>query len=46
MRGTLHSREPYFVPVDQRWLGIDKRGIPYAVVAVALIVLLTRWSRR
>lgn len=28
------------VPVDQRWLGLDKRGVPYAVVAVALIFVL------
>jgi len=28
------------VPVDQRWLGMDKRAIPYAVVAVALIAVL------
>ena len=28
------------VPVDQRWLGMDRRGFPYAIVAVALIVVL------
>lgn len=28
------------VPVDQRWLGMDKRGIPYAVVALVLIAVL------
>jgi hypothetical protein len=30
------------VPVDQRWLGMDRRGIPYALVALGLIVVLTR----
>ena len=30
------------VPVDQRWLGMDKRGLPYALVALGLIALLTR----
>jgi hypothetical protein len=34
--------EHVVVPVDRRWLGMDKRGIPYAVVAVLLMVLLTR----
>jgi hypothetical protein len=24
----------YPVPVDQRWLGMDKRGIPYAELAI------------
>jgi hypothetical protein len=28
------------VPIDRRWLGLDKRGIPYAIVALALIALL------
>jgi hypothetical protein len=28
------------VPVDQRWLGMDKRAIPYAVVALVLIGVL------
>ena len=31
---------PESVPVDQRWLGMDKRGIPYAVVAVVLMLAL------
>jgi hypothetical protein len=34
---------PESVPVDQRWLGMDKRGIPYAIVAVALILAL-HWA--
>lgn len=28
------------VPVDQRWLGMDRRGVPYAGIAIALVVLL------
>lgn len=28
------------VPVDQRWLGMDRRGVPYAAAAVALILVL------
>lgn len=28
------------VPVDRRWLGMDRRGIPYAVVALALMLVL------
>lgn len=28
------------VPVDQRWLGLDKRALPYAIVAVILVVVL------
>jgi hypothetical protein len=28
------------VPVDQRWLGLDKRALPYALVAVVLIAVL------
>lgn len=28
------------VPVDERWLGLDRRGIPYAAVAIALILVL------
>jgi len=28
------------VPVDQRWLGMDRRGLPYAVVALVLIAVL------
>jgi hypothetical protein len=30
------------VPVDQRWLGMDKRGLPYALIALVLLVVLTR----
>ncbi len=33
----MHSES---VPVDQRWLGMDRRGIPYAAIAIALIIVL------
>ena len=33
--------DPYYVPVEDRWLGLDKRAIPYAVVMIALIGLMT-----
>jgi hypothetical protein len=27
------------VPVDQRWLGLERRSIPYAVVPLAVLAL-------
>jgi len=32
--------DSHYVPIEERWLGLDKRAIPYAVVMVALIALL------
>lgn len=36
----MAGRSAVQVPVDERWLGMDRRGVPYAAVALALIVLL------
>lgn len=35
-----HPRDSHYVPIEDRWLGLDKRAFPYAIVMIVVIAVL------